>query len=104
MATVLFLTTIDKKNADEFSKKIVEGHYAACVNKIPGILSTYYWENTLCQDNEVLLLIKSSEMKANVCFEYMDKIHPYDVPEIIQLTPAKVHKGYDTWVADMCQQ
>ena len=103
MGTVLFLTTIDEKNADEFSKKIVKEHFAACVNKIPGILSTYYWEGSLCQDNEVLLLIKSSDFKASECFNYMDKNHPYDVPEIIQLTPAKVHSGYDSWVTNMCK-
>ncbi|MDP7551956.1 MAG: divalent cation tolerance protein CutA [Nitrospinaceae bacterium] len=41
---VVFITTGSKEEADMLSRGLVEERLAFCVNTIPAIQSTYYWE------------------------------------------------------------
>ena len=51
---VLFITTGSKEEADKISRGLVEDKLAFCVNAIPGIQSTYYWEGKIHVDEEFL--------------------------------------------------
>lgn len=67
----------------------------ACVNIIK-INSLYYWKNKLQHDNEYLCFFKtvsSAKLKNE-----LKKIHPYELPEIVEIKMDSVDKNYLKWL------
>ena len=73
---------------------------AACVNIVPGIRSIYRWKGNVCDDKEVLLLIKTRKDFFEVVRERTREIHSYEVPEIIALDIEQGHPPYLQWIRD----
>ena len=82
---VIFCTVPHKEVGLDIANTLVSKQLAACVNIVPGLTSIYTWKDELCNDQELLLIIKTkNNLFANV-EEVIKKIHPYEVPEIISL-------------------
>ena len=99
---VLFITTGSKEEADKISRGLVEDKLAFCVNAIPGIQSTYYWEDKIHIDEEFLLIVKTRKDRYDALETWVKINHSYEVPEIIALPieqglPAYL-SGIDGWV------
>ncbi len=99
---VVFITTGSKEEADMLSRGLVEERLAFCVNTIPAIQSTYYWEGKLCVDEEILLIVKTQSQKFEALEAWVCKNHSYDVPEVIALPIVQGSPPYlkciDDWV------
>ena len=100
---IVLLTTIgSKEEAAIVSRGLVEEKLAYCVNIIPSIQSTYFWENKLCVDEELLLLIKTQEKNFAKVESWIRKNHSYDIPELIALPIVKGSNDYleciNNWV------
>ncbi len=99
---VLFITTASKKEADKISRGLVENKLAFCVNAVPKIQSTYYWDGEICVDEEFLLIVKTRKDRYDALETWVKINHSYEVPEIIALPierglPAYL-SGIDDWV------
>jgi len=99
---VVLITAASQEEADRLSKGLVEDRLAFCVNSVPGIQSTYYWDNQLCVDQEVLLIVKTRADRFDLLEKWVVENHSYDVPEVIALPILKGSqpylKGIDDWV------
>ncbi len=99
MEYVLILSTVDKKeDAQTIANHLVSNRTAACVNIIPNLESVYTWENKLCQENEFLLMIKTTANNEINVYEYLLNVHPYDTPEIISLPIQNGSKVFLNWI------
>ena len=56
-AIVIFCTVPNKEEAKKISKLLVEKILAACVNTIDKVTSLFSWNNELCNENELLLVV-----------------------------------------------
>ena len=56
---VIFITAGSKEEAEKLSRGLVEEKFAFCVNTVPGIQSTYFWEGKVHVDDEILLIVKT---------------------------------------------
>ena len=99
---VVYVTTGSQEEADNLSRGLVEERLAFCVNALPAVKSTYYWEGKLCEDEEILLIIKTRSSKFAALETWVRKNHSYDVPEVIALPIVKGSQPYlksiDDWV------
>ena len=99
MSEILIVCTTDTlESAHKISYALVEGHIAACVNIVPGIRSIYRWEGKICDDEEILLLIKSSTEKFEAVRDRIRQLHSYETPEIIALPITAGDRNYLTWL------
>jgi periplasmic divalent cation tolerance protein len=96
---VLMVTTPDEETAREIARSLVEGKLAACVNLLPGMKSIYRWDGEIQEEPEVLLLIKTKVdlFKTQLVLQ-IQKLHPYDVPEIIALPITAGEHTYLNWI------
>ncbi len=78
---------------------LVDGGLAACVNEVPGIVSTYRWKGAVQHDGETLLLIKSTREAYPALQERLAAMHPYELPEIVAVPITTGLAGYLDWVA-----
>lgn len=100
---VVFVTAGSQEEADKLSRGLVEKKLAFCVNALPGVKSTYYWENKLCIDEEILLIIKTRSDTFDALETWVRRNHSYSVPEIVALPIVKGSKPYlksiDDWIS-----
>ena len=98
---VVFTTAGSKEEANKLSRGLVEEKLAYCVNTVPSIQSTYFWEGKLCVDEELLLVIKTQERKFTAVESWVRKNHSYEIPELIALSIVKGSADYlkciDDW-------
>ena len=80
------------------ARLLVEKKLAACVNILPSVQSVYVWEGKLQNENEALLIIKTSSRRCRACAQMLREEHPYDVPEIVVIGPEAVNEPYWLWV------
>ena len=96
----IVLTTMSAKDAAEkLAQQLVERRLAACVNIVVPIRSIYRWEQKVHNEEEYLLLIKTTAEQASHLQAALKGLHPYDLPECLQLA---VHGGsgdYLAWLA-----
>ena len=101
---VVFITAASQDEADKLSRGLVEEKLAFCVNSVPSVKSTYFWEGKLCVDEEYLLIAKTRETWFPALEKWVRENHSYDVPEIIALPITQGSKPYldgiDNWVPD----
>ena len=99
---VVFITASSQQEADTLSRGLVEAKLAFCVNSVPSVKSTYYWDNQLCVDDELLMIVKTRQDKFEALEKWVIEHHSYDVPEVIALPIVRGSKPYlkgiDDWV------
>jgi len=77
---------------------LVKENLAACVQIQEGIQSIYRWEGKLCEELEVLLSAKTTESRWLDISTFIQKAHPYHLPEILAFSPEQYEKQYGKWV------
>ena len=95
---VVPVTTPSTQVAAVVARALVKQKLAACVNITPSVTSIYTWNNALCEDEEVQLVIKTTRNAYDDVFTLVQDLHPYDVPEIISLPIIAGSQDYLDWL------
>ncbi|MFT3700628.1 MAG: divalent-cation tolerance protein CutA [Kofleriaceae bacterium] len=94
---VVLSTFPNAEAASTAARTLVEERLCACVNIVPGVRSIYVWDGKLCDEQEVLAVIKTTTDRADSLKTRLLAIHPYDVPEVLELD-ATASPAYLAWV------
>lgn len=96
---VVLVTVPSEEVGMQISSALLERNLAACVNVVAPIQSLYTWEGKTCNDEELLLIVKSqADLFENQLVPTIQAIHPYEVPEIIALPILMGSKSYLDWI------
>ena len=99
---LVLITAPGNNTARVLADRLVNERIAACVNILPGVVSIYTWQGEPTEDDEVMLIVKSTqELFADRLVPLVKEIHPYDVPEIIALPIILGSEDYLKWIAEM---
>ncbi|MHA2036417.1 MAG: divalent-cation tolerance protein CutA [Promethearchaeota archaeon] len=97
----LFIVTVPTiEEGKKIAKNLVESKLAACVNIINNIFSVYRWKGEVQEDNEHLLLIKTTEEMSESIIQRINEIHSYSEPECIGMKIDKGSETYLNWILD----
>ena len=100
MKPVIIVSTFPNKTIiKKIGKQLVEKKLAACVN-ISKIDSIYSWKGKIENDSEYLALFKTTKKNQTSLKNEIKKLHPYDVPEIAEITVNSMNKPYLDWLID----
>jgi periplasmic divalent cation tolerance protein len=95
---VVLLTAPDPAHAERLARALVEERLAACVNLVPGVRSLYRWEGRVEDAPEVLLLVKTRADRCAALAARVRELHPYHLPEVLELAAAGGSAEYLDWV------
>ena len=98
MPLLCLSTCPDDETAAWIARTLVEDKLAACVNRVPGIASTYRWQGEIRQDTEVLLVIKTTRERFDDLRQRLAEMHPYEVPELVAFDIAEGLPAYLEWL------
>ena len=101
MPVLLCLCTCpDPSSAVALSDALVSERLAACVSRVPGLQSTYWWQGEVECAEETLLLIKTSTDRLDALIARVRELHPAELPELVALEAAGGLPGYLQWVVE----
>jgi periplasmic divalent cation tolerance protein len=95
---VVLSTASTAAEAEAIARRLVEERLAACVNVVTGVRSFYRWKGKIEKSPEWLLVIKSSRGRFEELRAALEKLHSYDVPEVIALPVVEGTKNYLHWM------
>jgi periplasmic divalent cation tolerance protein len=95
---VVFSTAASAEEAETIARRLVEERLASCVNVIREIRSFYRWQGKIEDAAEWLLVIKSSRERFDALRTTVEKLHSYDVPEVIALPVVEGARNYLNWM------
>ncbi len=84
--------------ARQLAEQMVAEGWSACVQIVPGITSIYQWQGKVCQESEVLLVIKTATDVITTLTQWLIEAHPYDVPEVITIPISGGSQMYLDWL------
>jgi periplasmic divalent cation tolerance protein len=96
---ILVLTTCDsERQAEKLARHLVDRRVAACVNVLPKARSIYRWKEKVEEAAEWLLIIKSRRDLFDALRAEVQKLHTYEIPELIALPVVDGSEAYLAWL------
>lgn len=86
--------------AASISSALVEARLAACVSTLPGVTSTYRWQGKVETAAELMLVVKTHTEAMDAVSEMVQRLHPYDVPELVAVPIEAGLPAYLQWMVD----
>ena len=103
-AIVIFVTTSTEEEAHSIAELLLGQKKAACVNIVPRVESSFWWQGKLDSAQESLLIIKTRASLLPEIIELVKSVHSYEVPEIIALPIIGGSEHYLKWIDDEVKQ
>ncbi len=95
---VVLVTCGSGEEAAHIARELVGERLAACVNIGSPIRSIYRWQGKISDDEEVLLVIKSTRALFDAVRRTVERLHSYQVPEVICLPIIDGSPNYLNWL------
>lgn len=96
----IYITTEDKQEAQRIGARLIEDRLAACVNIIDGMTSMFWWEGEVQQENETVLIAKTSEDQVDALSKRVNELHSYDCACVVALPMEKGNPEFLQWITD----
>ncbi len=95
---VVLVTCSSGEEASRIAQALVQERLAACVNISSPIRSVYRWQGEVLDEPEVLLIIKTVRALFDSVRRTVEKLHSYQVPEVICLPIIDGAPNYLNWL------
>lgn len=95
---IVFVTCANAEEAAKIARVLVNQRLAACVNISSPIRSIYRWQGKLSDDQEVMLVIKTARPLFDRVRRLVEKLHSYQVPEVVCLPIIDAAPNYLNWL------
>ena len=95
---IAYTTCDDPDEAEKLARHLIDERLAACVTVVPAVRSYYRWKGEVASDDEILLMIKTSRDLIDALRQQLDKLHSYDLPELIVTPIVDGSPNYLNWL------
>ncbi len=91
----VYTTFPNLEDAKHFGIRVIEEHLAACVNIISDVRSIYRWKETIEEENEVIVWVKTRESLVETLEKLLKSVHSYETPAFAVY---KIHTGSEEYL------
>ncbi len=95
---IVVYITCGPQQAEDLARILVTKKAAACVNIVGNVRSIYRWQNKIEEDNESMLIIKTTISSLELLSKLVKQHHEYDLPEIIAIPIVAGSQDYLSWI------
>lgn len=96
---IVYCTVPNKREGKEIAIALIENSLAACVNIIDKVESVFSWNGELTEEKEAMLIIKTRKELFNKVNRIIQKLHSYNVPEVIAMPIVEADETYLKWIS-----
>jgi len=95
---VVYCTVPTKQDAKSIAKILLTQRLAACINIVDKVQSIFSWHDEICEEKELLMMIKTKSTLFDRVKQAIKLTHPYNIPEIIALPIEQADSEYLEWI------
>lgn len=95
---VIYCTVPTKKLAKDITRVLMKHKLAACISSVENVKSVFSWDGELCEEKEILLMIKTRRALFGKVKLVIEDLHSYSVPEVIALPIVDCSEDYLKWL------
>jgi periplasmic divalent cation tolerance protein len=95
---VIFVTASSDAEAHKIADLLLSKRRAACVNIVPAVESSFWWQGKLDSATESLLIIKTKASLLPEIVKLVKAAHGYEVPEIVAIPIIGGNEDYLKWI------
>ncbi len=98
--SMVYITCGSRDEATAIARAIVGERLAACANILDAMRSVYWWEGKVTEDEETVLIFKTSAEKVRALTERVVALHSYDLPCVVEIPlGGGGNAAYLDWIA-----
>src|SRR5919106_4872515 len=98
-ACFCYVTAGSKDEALRIGRALVDERLAACANVLDGMISVYWWQGSLEQADEAVLILKTRAELVEPLTARIRELHSYECPCVVALPIAAGNPDYLDWIA-----
>lgn len=95
---IVFVTAANLEEAAKISESAVKSRQAACATTFPVVHSVYWWKEKVVNDQESVVMLKTTTEKFEGLQEMIKSLHSYTTPEIVAVPVTHGLPQYLEWV------
>ena len=95
---LVYITASDTAEAVSIGRDLVERRLAACANVHGPVTSIYRWQDEIQQDQETLLIAKTTLDLVERVTERVVEIHSYECPCVVSISINSGHSPFLEWI------
>lgn len=95
---IIFVSFEEMEHAEKAANYLLDQKLAACIEIFP-VTNFYIWEKKKQKNSEISGIIKTTSENYEKVKEALEKILPYDIPQIIKID-ATANESYEKWVKE----
>ncbi len=88
------------EDCEKIATVLLNKRLVACAQISGPCKSLYWWKNTIEQEDEYILTLKTEISLYGQLEKEIKILHPYDVPEIVAIEITRISKEYKTWLEE----
>jgi len=97
-AVVVLTTIASPEEAVALVRSLLERRLVACGTVLPAARSLYHWEGKIADEEEFVVLLKTTAERVREIEGAFEQLHPYRVPELLALPVAAGLDSYLGWI------
>lgn len=94
---LLFLTCVNRTEADKISQALLEKKLVVCVKKMP-VNSDFLWQGKIDHSSEILVIMDSKEELFSQVEQEVKRLHSYDTPNLVSVLVSQSSAGVVEWM------
>ena len=97
---LLYITAADRSQALAIGRTLVQERLVACANLFDDITSIYRWDGAIQEEQEVVLIAKTTSEKVNSVTARILELHDYDCPCVVSIDIKAGNPAFLRWIED----
>ena len=97
-ALVVLTTVSSAEDAVTLIRALLDRRLVACGTLIPGARALYRWEGKVADEQEVVVILKTSASRIEALERSFGELHPYKLPELLALPVSAGLDRYLAWI------
>ncbi len=98
MITLIYVTTKDKAEAIKIANELLAKKLIACANIFDGVMSIYEWSGELCEEGEVVMILKTKDELFEIVRDEILTLSSYENPAIVKLSASDASEKFVSWI------
>ncbi len=91
----VYITAESPEQAAQIGRTLVEERLVACVNIIKDTQSIYWWQGSIQEDNESILIAKTHSDCLSALTDRVKALHSYDCPCVVSFALQENEGNHD---------
>ena len=100
----IYMTAGSMDEARRIGRHLVESRLAACVNMFEKMNSIYIWDGQLQDDQETVIIAKTTADRVPQLIKKVKDLHSYDCPCIVCLAVENGNPAFLDWIEAQVRQ